>query len=318
MIGQPVASLAFNGACPTSSNPTECNIDAAPAEITMPQKVLEDADATSLLQVQSRLTVKAQEQLPKTRWESFKGMDSNSGHNAEVWNSYTDLDKVKAHCSKKKYGGFTIWYGMVFFRSVTAEKLRESKINSTPSTLYIRSDDERDGGNKDQDDTPQPLENEKERNQQILDAHNKYRCMHGVPPLKWNIAIEANAKSWASETGGKMKHSSWEARKKTNGFKMLGENLAWGSNQVTSATCAEFVKGWYSEIKNTDGSKGLVTGFGMSTGHYTQVVWKGSTDLGCAVEKHLLVCQYGEAGNMGGAYEQNVFALKKTESECAV
>merc|ERR1719428_2823452 len=40
-----------------------------------------------------------------------------------------------------------------------------------------------------------------------LKAHNKYRCMHGVPCMTWNEEIAKNAQKWADASGGQMKHS---------------------------------------------------------------------------------------------------------------
>ena len=31
-----------------------------------------------------------------------------------------------------------------------------------------------------------------------LEAHNKYRAKHGVPPLKWNAQLKADAQTWAN------------------------------------------------------------------------------------------------------------------------
>ena len=31
-----------------------------------------------------------------------------------------------------------------------------------------------------------------------LEAHNKYRAKHGVPPLKWNAQLKADAQKWAN------------------------------------------------------------------------------------------------------------------------
>lgn len=142
----------------------------------------------------------------------------------------------------------------------------------------------------------------------ILDRHNKYRCMHGVQPLKWNEAIARNAASWARQTGGQMRHSSSQSRKGIGGFRYLGENLASG------ATGTRGVDMWYDEIKLTSG--GRVNSFSSGTGHYTQVVWKGTSALGCAVYGRLLNCQYGEGGNMGGQFSNNVNGPVKSSSQC--
>merc|ERR1719265_2652280 len=105
-----------------------------------------------------------------------------------------------------------------------------------------------------------------------------------------------------------MRHSSSGSRRGVAGFNYLGENLAMGAIDTKGVDL------WYDEIKLTNG--GRVSGFSSGTGHYTQVVWKGSTELGCGVYKDLLNCQYGEAGNMQGAFTQNVNAPVKSESAC--
>merc|ERR1719265_125557 len=142
----------------------------------------------------------------------------------------------------------------------------------------------------------------------VLDAHNKYRCMHGVPLFKWNPAIAAKAKQWAQQTGGAMRHSPGSFRKGVGGFSYLGENLASG------ATGANGVKMWYDEIKYTNG--GRINSFTMKTGHYTQVVCKATTDLGCAVNGRLLVCMYGVGGNMRGEFTENVNGPVESSSQC--
>ena len=66
-------------------------------------------------------------------------------------------------------------------------------------------------------------------------------------------------------------------------------------------------------------------GFSSKTGHFTQVIWKGSTQLGCAVREcpngmtagassslkpaFLVVCRYAPAGNYLGQFAANVLPL---------
>ena len=67
---------------------------------------------------------------------------------------------------------------------------------------------------------------------------------------------------------------------------------------------------WYDEINLYDFSH---PGFSSGTGHFTQVVWKDTTKLGCAASKSkstnniYVVCNYNKPGNFLGRYEQNVF-----------
>merc|ERR1712051_347019 len=67
-----------------------------------------------------------------------------------------------------------------------------------------------------------------------------------------------------------------------------------------------------------------MTSKGEPVGHYTQVVWKDSTKLGCGkgratvggIQGDLWVCQYGTAGNTVGEFSQQVKAPIKSWSEC--
>jgi len=148
---------------------------------------------------------------------------------------------------------------------------------------------------------------------QWVKAHNKYRCMHGIPYLTWNPTIAERAQAWGDQTGGGMQHSSGGYRENVAGFKYLGENLAWAS--PVASTPQQAVKMWYNEIEATNG--GEVTTPGMA-GHYTQVVWKASTDVGCGTTAGLNVCEYGPGGNFGygDAYQANVNGPVKSEAEC--
>merc|ERR1719399_1446568 len=101
-----------------------------------------------------------------------------------------------------------------------------------------------------------------------------------------------------------------ETRTDVGGFDYLGENLCKG---ITGEGC---VKMWYDEIKDTDnGGGGTVKEFNKKTGHYTQVVWKATTTLGCGELGDLVVCQYGPGGNSGG-YAENVLPPTKSEEDC--
>lgn len=66
------------------------------------------------------------------------------------------------------------------------------------------------------------------------------------------------------------------------------------------------VDGWYKEHELY--RKG--DPFSSLTGHFTQLVWKTSTKLGCAIRKcgggNAIYCTYSERGNLQGAFLQNV------------
>ena len=67
---------------------------------------------------------------------------------------------------------------------------------------------------------------------------------------------------------------------------------------------------WYGELYDP-GYDFNSPGFGHGTGHFTQVVWKASTKLGCGYAGVFAVCRYSPAGNMSmpGYFEDNVLPL---------
>merc|ERR1712151_678926 len=143
----------------------------------------------------------------------------------------------------------------------------------------------------------------------VLDQHNLYRCLHGVNALTWDDAIAANAQQHATSTGGTMVHSTYASRQGVGGFGNVGENLASG---VTDAGAVDM---WYNEVRFTNG--GLQNAYSDQTGHYTQVVWRDTSRLGCGIQGTLLVCQYGAGGNMRGGFQRNVLAPSRTREECS-
>jgi uncharacterized protein YkwD len=126
-----------------------------------------------------------------------------------------------------------------------------------------------------------------------LNKHNQLRAAHCVAPLQWDARLASTAQAWANNC--KFEHSS-------NG---LGENLAIGTSGYFPPDTQ--VQNWYDEIKDYNFSNG---GFSMQTGHFTQVIWRSTTHVGCGVAQcsgqDLLVCNYSPPGNYQGQFQQNV------------
>ena len=150
--------------------------------------------------------------------------------------------------------------------------------------------------------------------EEILARHNEYRAQHGVPPLKWSDAIAKYARTRADtivqQEGLNAGHAGLSSS--------YGENLYWagssGSGSATPAAKAiadKAVQSWYDEVKIYDFSK---PGFSGAVGHFTQLVWKNTTEVGCAVyslqgSKWLetyVVCDYQAPGNVMGQFPANV------------
>lgn len=135
--------------------------------------------------------------------------------------------------------------------------------------------------------------------QEMLTLQNAKRSRHCAPPLTWSSTLAAAAQTWAN--GCSFDHSSNASRPNQ------GENLAWGSGSFASASSA--VDRWYNESSKYNYS---APGFSSATGHFTQIVWKGSRQIGCAVAacrgQSFWVCRYSPAGNITnpGQFQQNV------------
>lgn len=132
----------------------------------------------------------------------------------------------------------------------------------------------------------------------ILAAHNAERAAVGVAPVTWSRAMAAHAADWAKHLikVGALQHSRPSERPGE------GENLWVGTAGAYSA--AEMVAAWTAEKKDfKPGAYPDVTR-GGTVGHYTQMIWKDTTEIGCATARggqwDVLVCRYGPPGNMIG------------------
>jgi uncharacterized protein YkwD len=135
-----------------------------------------------------------------------------------------------------------------------------------------------------------------------------------IPSLQWDVALASLASTWATQcvdtdADGLVDHSSLAYRMNAAGYTYVGENIYASSGQATAMNAVfQTTYGWASEkpyyTYATNSCSGSPTG---SCGHYTQVVWRATTHVGCALVtcpaltyKNTIVCNYGEGGNIGG------------------
>jgi hypothetical protein len=140
-------------------------------------------------------------------------------------------------------------------------------------------------------------------NDRILAAHNRERTALGVEPLSWDSKLAADARRWADAlaASGRFEHSPDEP-----GKPIQGENL-WGGTPRYYLP-EDMVGLWVAERQNF---RPGVFPFNSQTGqvqdvsHYTQLMWRGSGQVGCAVsegrQEEVLVCRYSNAGNIVGS-----------------
>jgi uncharacterized protein YkwD len=132
----------------------------------------------------------------------------------------------------------------------------------------------------------------------ILDEHNRYRAEHCAPPLAWSDKLAGVAQDWANQ----MRDNGCDFNHSKNPY---GENLAGGTSGALPPE--DVVEMWYREVDGYDFRGG---GFSMETGHFTQLVWKATTHVGCGMSQcggmDYWVCNYEPYGNVEGGYQANV------------
>jgi len=134
--------------------------------------------------------------------------------------------------------------------------------------------------------------------QAYLTAHNTIRAQHGAVPVTWSSSAASKAQEWADKCTNQ--HSGGT-------LGPLGENLAAGTGTYT---IAEAVKDWTDEVSEYNPNNPTFS-------HFTQVVWKATTLIGCAVQTcdgifagfgpaQYYVCEYSVQGNVEGEFQTNV------------
>lgn len=133
----------------------------------------------------------------------------------------------------------------------------------------------------------------------ILDVHNRLRAEVGARPLRWNRTLADNAQQYANalaETGTRQ-HSSRVGRENER------ENIVVGPRSGISPI--QMVQIWVKERRafRPGTFPNVCVGDWTVCGHYTQMIWPTTTDIGCGVAKgrfDALVCRYSPPGNRDG------------------
>jgi hypothetical protein len=135
-----------------------------------------------------------------------------------------------------------------------------------------------------------------------MQYHNNFRERHCVPSASYSPDLHNAAQAWANTC--LIRHSG-----------VPGENLYAASVGTRDDAWNAAVNWWYNEINNYNFNN---PGFSTATGHFTQVIWRGTTQIGCgrAVcdgrqvnipgNVGYWVCRYNPPGNYLGQFPANV------------
>ncbi len=148
----------------------------------------------------------------------------------------------------------------------------------------------------------------------VISLHNQVRAKHNVQPLTWSNTLAQYAQQWVSNLA-ETKNCEMTHRPNEGGGKfqqIYGENLFWasaiemtrGQNQQQQFTPTEVLNAW-AEEENFYDYKTNQCQPGQDCGHYTQMVWSESQQVGCAIavcsdKSQIWACNYHPRGNYIG------------------
>ena len=139
---------------------------------------------------------------------------------------------------------------------------------------------------------------------EMLSEHNAWRAVVGVPPLTWSPEFESQAKKWAEELAVECElgHSGGNEGENLN----KSGPLAWsdGRTEKWVFTPQQIVADWGGESDHYNYQDNTCIGV---CGHYTQVIWRATKEVGCAVAEctnkaEITVCKYSPTGNHNGLW----------------
>ena len=137
--------------------------------------------------------------------------------------------------------------------------------------------------------------------QRLLAAHNRARAALGLPPLAWSDSLAAEARQWSETLArrGAFTHSPDALRHDHGENLFMGTAGAYSAEQMVGdfvAERADFRPGRFPDVARD--------GEWENVGHYTQLIWRGTTEMGCAIATgggwDYLTCRYAPAGNIDG------------------
>ena len=141
----------------------------------------------------------------------------------------------------------------------------------------------------------------------IVALHNKYRAEVGVPPVTWSNTVQESSEKWAlhlaEDEGLRMVHAG---SKNPYGENLSGGPGVWSTDKDARTALQYAVTSFGNEKHDYKDMPITVDSHFYQYGHYTQMVWRTTTEIGCGVAKredipgYIAVCRYNPRGNMIG------------------
>lgn len=137
-----------------------------------------------------------------------------------------------------------------------------------------------------------------------IGAHAEPRKRHRAEALEWSAECEQAARRQAEVCAAKgaMEHGNKEG---------MGQNIYYTKGTVELSDdqlVQKAVDAWYADLHKPGWRPGK--GFTPGTGHFTQLVWRGTTHCGTAIarsgDKKFVVTNYFPPGNVRGRFDENV------------
>jgi pathogenesis-related protein 1 len=142
--------------------------------------------------------------------------------------------------------------------------------------------------------------------EELVQAHNAWRRRVGVRPLRWSSELARAAQSHADRLaarGCRLEHGGLPRDTGQNLYG-VGPFREDGRDHVVDLVPAQVVNAWGAEGAAYDHARNRCAS-GRKCGHYTQVVWGTTQQVGCGMavcrsRGQVWVCNYQPAGNMEG------------------
>lgn len=137
----------------------------------------------------------------------------------------------------------------------------------------------------------------------VLAQHNAARAEVGTQALVLDPNLSAQALAYAEEMArtGTFRHSPSSDRPGQGENLWAGTAGSFGYDEMASRWIEEkryFIYDRFPYVSST--------GNWSDVGHYTQIIWKDTTKLGCGIAtgtgRDYLVCRYSPPGNFSGQY----------------